>query len=255
MVIALRVGLIVIALVTVVVTNAEYFVPKSVDCRKSVSWEETAPHGAIWKTETIHWQSVPENYSALVGWINAATAVPCADSETPRPSVEIRKFSIIAIAPDGTETVIETVDPRDQGRFVGRLFPRVPRWFGETEGRNELEITSGNEDGLFIGLEAVPLRVYHAWTEPRIRIDPANRYALEVEARISETARFQFGIDYWRDMVADYAGWDPECTRSNNCEGLVSNWQGGTNGEFQTFRAPEHSFSHAKETVPEAVSE
>lgn len=238
MVIALRVGLVVIALVTVIVTNVEYFVPKSVDCRKSVVWEGAAPHGAIWNSETIHWDGVPANYSALVGWINAATAIPCFDEEAIRPTVEIRRLSIIAILPDGTERVIETVDPRDTSRFIGRLFPRVPRWFGETEGRNELEITSGNEDGLFISLEPVPLRVYHAWTEPRIAIEPDLQYAIEVEARIADTARLQLGIDYWRDTAADYSGWDPACQTSNNCEGMVSDWYGGTGGEFRSFRAP-----------------
>lgn len=254
MVIALRVGLVLIALVTVVVTNAEYFVPKSIDCRKSVAWEEAAPHGAIWQKETTHWDTVPQGYGALVGWINAATAIPCADAGAERPSIDIRKFSIIAIAPDGSETVVEAVDPRDRSRFVGRLFPRVPRWFGETEGRNELEITSGNEDGLAIGLEAVPLRVYHAWTEPRIAIDPASRYAIEIEARISSTARLQFGVDYWRDAKADYSGWDPQCVRSNNCEGFVSDWQGGTGGEFRTFRGPQYRSSTSEQTVSSGVS-
>ncbi|MFA9261941.1 MAG: hypothetical protein ACEQSB_01090 [Undibacterium sp.] len=238
MTLILRVGLVVIAVITIVAARLEFFMPKSIECRQSVAWNEAAPHGAIWTAETIHWDQVPPGYTTLVGWINAATVIPCADASQTKPAIEIRQIRIIGIEPDGKERLVETIDPRDTGRFVGRIFPRIPHWFGETEGTDDAALLSGGEDGVMLGIDQVPLRVYHAWTNPRVLIDPTLRYAIEIEAKISETARLQLGIDYWRDQDADYAGWDANCIQSNNCEGLVSDWYGSTEGEFRVFRAP-----------------
>lgn len=240
MTVILRIGLVIIAIVSIAYVGSQFIVPLSVKCESSPSWQGSAPHGAIWEKETIHWDHVPAGYFTLVGWVNAATTVPCADESTVTPRVEIRLVRIIARDAAGTETILTEIDPRNQETFVGRLFPRVPKWFGETEGRNEKNIVTISDDRLSLDLGAVPLRVYHGWTEPRIWIDPTSQYFLEIEANITETARLQFGIDYWRDLGSDYAGWDATCERSANCEGWVSNWYGNTYGEFQTFRAPQY---------------
>jgi hypothetical protein len=94
-------------------------------------------------------------------------------------------------------------------------------------------------EALNLRIGRVPLRIYHGWTEPRLVLDPAQRYRLEVEAKITGSARLQFGIDYWRDAKSDYAGWDAACVHSTNCEGWVSDWQSDTADAFRIFRAPE----------------
>ena len=238
MVIVLRAGLVVIAVVTVVITNLEFLVPKSVECRNSVSWKKNAPHGAIWEKETILFEKAPADYTMLVGWINATTTIPCEDTSATRPEITIRKLSIISISESGEQQVVETIDPMDGDRFVGRLFPRIPKWFGETEGRNDSAVAVTTGEGLNLLVSAIPLRVYHGWTEPRIVFDPTLRYGIEIEARISETARLQVGLDYWRDRESDYKGWDATCRSSNNCEAFISDWFGNTGGEFRTFIAP-----------------
>lgn len=234
----LRVGLIVIAVVTVVVIRSVNFMPLSIDCRQTVNWPGSAPHGAIWERETVHWDHVPDGYTTLVGWVNAATAVPCADDAVVTPRIDIRRLRIIASDATGRESVALDISPHQTDFFIGRFFPRIPRWFGETKGEEVAGIASTSEGQLSLDLGRAPLRVYHAWTRPRISLDPALTYRLEVEANISATARLQFGIDYWRDMESDYTGWDPTCTTSANCEGWVSDWYGDTHGTFQTLRAP-----------------
>lgn len=253
MTIVIRVGLAVIAIVSLVYIGSRFIVPLSVKCESSIAWPGSAPQGAIWEKETIHWEHVPANYFTLVGWINATTAVPCADEDAVTPRVEIRKIRIIARDTGGRETVAAEIDPRDTDTFVGRLFPRVPEWFGETEGRNEKNIATRTDDRLSLDLGQVPLRVYHGWTEPRIWIEPNRQYLLEIEANISETARLQVGIDYWRDQNGDYTGWDGTCEHSANCEGWVSNWYGNTYGEFQTFRAPHFTEAGSTQQVTEDI--
>lgn len=240
MTIALRAGLVVIAVITLVFIQAQFVAPLDVKCEYSpVVWPGSAPHGAIWEHETVHFGQAPEGYSALVGWINAVTAVPCSDENAPSPRVEIRALRIIAKNQLGNERIIAEIDPREKKQLVGRLFPRVPQWFGETEGKSEIDITERRIDRLTLDLGRAPLRVYHAWTEPRITIDPTDEHFIEIEASITETARLQVGIDYWRDLSSDYAGWDATCTSSMNCEGWVSDWYGNTYGEFKTFRSPQ----------------
>lgn len=238
MTIAIRAGLIVIAVVTLVLVRAQFVTPLDVKCEVSSIWPGSAPHGAIWERETVHFERVPEGYATLVGWINAATAVPCSDESAVTPRVEIRTLRLIARNPAGVERVLAEIDPRERDHFIGRLFPRIPEWFGETEGKSEVALASAYDEALVLDLGRAPLRVYHAWTEPRIMIDPMDQHFIEIEANITETARLQVGVDYWRDMRSDYAGWDATCQASANCEGWVSDWYGNTYGAFQTFRAP-----------------
>ena len=252
MTIAIRAGLVIIAVVTLVLIRAQFVTPLDVKCETSSVWPGSAPHGAIWERETIHFERVPAGYTTLVGWINAATAVPCSDESAVIPRVEIRTFRIIERHADGSERSVAEIDPREHDRFVGRLFPRVPEWFGETEGKSEIVLAKNQADRLALDIGRAPLRVYHAWTEPRIMIDPDNQYFIEIEANITETARLQVGIDYWRDMQSDYAGWDATCSASTNCEGWVSDWYGNTYGEFQTFRAPHFTANGGERSATES---
>lgn len=238
MTIVIRAGLVVIAVVTLVLIRAQFIAPLDVRCETASVWPGSAPHGAIWERETIHFEGVPDGYVTLVGWINAVTAVPCSDESAVTPRIEIRTLRLIARNAAGVERVLAEIDPRERAHFVGRLFPRVPEWFGQTEGKNEVSLASVHDEALVLDLGRAPLRVYHAWTEPRIMIDPRDQHFIEIEANITETARLQVGVDYWRDMRSDYTGWDDTCSASTNCEGWVSNWYGNTYGEFQTFRAP-----------------
>lgn len=229
----------IIVLAGFVMLRSMFFMPLSTPCQQTITWSGSAPHGAIWRQETVHWDQVPAGYTTLVGWMNAVTDVPCADEERTSPRIVIRRFRILSQDSSGREQIEREIELGRADSFIGRLFPRTPHWFSETKGSRVVKGVVNHTDGrLTLNLTAVPLRVYHAWTDPRIPIDPERHYFIEGEVNITGTARLQVGIDYWRDMNSDYQGWDSTCALSNNCEGWVSDWYGDTGGKFRTFRAP-----------------
>ena len=123
------------------------------------------------------------------------------------------------------------------------MFPRLSddgkeAWFGPGKGSNDFHIDQINGGSFAVDLTQASRRIYHAWTDPRTEAKPGAQYFVEVVAKISGSARLQLGVDYWRDMTADYNGYDVTCHASNNCEVWVSDWYGDTKGEFVTLRAP-----------------
>lgn len=201
---------------------------------------ERVPHGAIWKKESIFVGTTPEAFSSVVGWINVASALPCMPGMT-EAVIEIRSLKLIEQDASGSETVIKEI------RFVSEmeaakaiesgLFPRVPTWFGETEGSTDMAIDMIQDGAWRIDPGQASLRVYHAWTAPRSVARPGARYFVEAETKIRGAARLQLGIDYWRDATVPYNGYDKSCQK-NNCEAWVSDWYSDTHGKFVTIRAP-----------------
>lgn len=198
------------------------------------------PNGALWKQETIRQKTAPEGFETAVGWINAATESPCVTSRT-AAEIEIRSIRLIARTNGtGRETIVKEVMFEGDGAsaFERALFPRVPKWFGETTGSNDQAIDRV-QDGIFaVDLAQASRRVYHGWTAPRSPIEPNAVYFVEVTAKITGEARLQLGVDYWRDANVPHNGYDDYCNGTNNCEAWISDWYGDTGGKFETFRAP-----------------
>lgn len=201
----------------------------------------SVPHGAIWEKETIRQKTVPEGFGAAVGWINAATELPCVTQKT-TAQIEIQSMKLIKHdTATGNETVAKEVvfDGNDPGgAFERALFPRVPRWFGPVEGSQDQTIDQVKEGVFSIDLAQASRQVYHGWTAPRSPAEPNATYFFEVTAKITGAARLQMGVDYWRDPNAPYNGYDDHCNGTNNCEAWISGWYGDTEGQFVTFRAP-----------------
>lgn len=200
--------------------------------------QDIVPEGALWRKETLHFLSPPEGFHTFVGWINAATISPCAESTTPPPTIEIHSLKIITIGPGENDIASQEIPLLDSEHFVGRLFPRFPQWFDQTQGWSETNILRENNGDLLIDLSTVPLRVYHAWSNPRTMVGPDQKTFLEAEVRITGTARLQLGLDYWRDETVDYNGYDIHCIQSNNCEAWVSDWFSNTGGEMISLTVP-----------------
>lgn len=222
------------------------------------------PQGAIWKAEHQHpgRATVVPEYSALIGWINVATALPCA-TKTPA-TVEIRSFKVIEQDARGKERIVSQLRFDGSTALDSNLFPRcakdsnghpnqcLSKWFGETTGTGEANAASVNGQAYVIDVSQMPRRNFHGWLQPRIPATKGMRYVVEVEARVMGTARLQLGVDWWRDQSADYAGWDAECHKpdsakkkagqpANNCESWIGSWVGDTGGQWKTFRAPNGS--------------
>lgn len=201
---------------------------------------ERVPHGAIWQKESIFVPTPPEAFSSVVGWINVVSALPCMPGKVPAV-IEIRSMKLIERDKSGSETVIKDiqfVSEMEAAKAVeSGLFPRVPTWFGETEGSTDMAIDMIQDGAWRIDPGQASLRVYHAWTAPRSAARPGAHYFVEVETKIHGAARLELGIDYWRDAAAPYNGYDKSCQK-NNCEAWVSDWYGDTKGQFVTIRAP-----------------
>lgn len=201
------------------------------------------PEGAIWQKETIRRETAPQDFGAIVGWINAATVAPCVVKQSVA-QIEVRSIKLIQYEKaTNRETVIKEVTFSDSGipTFERALFPRIPNWFGEAEGsrvRFYQDIDKINNNVLFIDLAKISRRIYHGWTAPRSSTNQNALYFLEVTAKITGEARLQIGTDYWHDVNAPYNGYDENCNGTNNCEAWISDWYGDTKGQFVTFRAP-----------------
>lgn len=197
------------------------------------------PQGAIWKAETIREADTPQGYWTAVAWVNAATALPCNVTDVPA-TIEIRAIRFIEQdLATKKESIIQTVS-FDQNRngFQGGLFQRQPAWFGPGEGGNAERLESYQSPALLVDLGQAPQRVYHGWTNPRTDVKPNTRHIVEAEVRITGAARFQLGVDYWRDRETDYNGYDSTCQKSANCEAWIGKWYGDTNGKWKTIRSP-----------------
>lgn len=200
---------------------------------------KTVPMNATWKRETFIKEADTTGYTTFVGWINAMTALPCA-SERIGATVEIRSIRLIERTSDGAESVVHTVDFGGDElvaakAFEGSLLDRTPK---VGKGANDFHIDRIENGSFVIDLNQASRRMYHGWTNRRTEAKPGAKYFVEADVRIVGAARLQFGVDYWRDMTADYAGYDKTCQKSNNCEVWISDWYGDTKGEFVTLRAP-----------------
>lgn len=200
---------------------------------------KTVPMNAPWKQETFIEGADTKGYTTFVGWINAMTALPCA-SEKIGATVEIRSIRLIERTAEGIESVVHMVDFGGDElaaakAFEGTLLDRTPK---EGKGATDLRIDHIEKGSFVIDLNKASRRMYHAWTNRRTEAKPGAKYFVEADVRIVGAARLQFGVDYWRDMTADYAGYDRTCHTSNNCEVWISDWYGDTKGNFVTIRAP-----------------
>jgi hypothetical protein len=149
---------------------------------------------------------------------------------------------VLAVDPGGaTASVADASEEysRASGSLTvgeGALWSRVPRCAPVVSSNAIAQSTLGN--GLLrIDLASTPSLIAHWWT-PRGTAVAGKRYVVEARYRVTGQAAIQFGIDYWRTKSAPYAGWDPTCSSSNNCEAWVSGWVGDTGGQFVTRRFP-----------------
>jgi hypothetical protein len=200
--------------------------------------KKLVPHGALWKKATILHASAPEGYNAAVAWINVATVFPCRDIQDPA-LIEIRSIKIIEQKTAAEEVIFEKIFETDEHQgWDGALFKRQPYWFGPGEGKigGVGIFTTG---GLVVNARQIPQNIYHGWTNPRVLVNREVQQVVEMEVRITGSARMQIGMDYWRDLDSDYNGYDPNCQASNNCEAWIGDWYGDTHGEFVTIRSPQ----------------
>lgn len=180
-------------------------------------------------------------FTHLVGMYNVVSTDRC-DRGTPA-TVELRSFKIIETdAKTGKTEVVQTIAFDDAAwanphGLEYTLFYRKP-WFTSGVPAHQ-PIVVAREGGVYwINAQFVPKAIIHGWTKPRVEAKRNRRYAIEVEVRVSQGARLQLGMDYWRGSAVNYNGWSEGCRTSNNCQAWLSDWLGDTAGQFITWRVP-----------------
>lgn len=197
------------------------------------------PFGAQHQKEVIWRGTAPEGFHSVLALMQVVTIAPCSGQ---KGEIAIRAIRLIERNPStGNEMVASEVtdfsDLAGKTQFKGELFSRFPTWYsGGSSQPNENTLKHDGRE-LVINVAEAPTQIYHGWTEPQVSAKPGMNYLVEMEVKISGSARLQMGIDYWRKAGLKFNGWDGTCQKSNNCEGYLSNWYGPTD-DYQTIRVP-----------------
>lgn len=199
------------------------------------------PFGAQHSKETVWRKTAPEDFHAVLALMQVVSVAPCDLQADQEAKLSIRAIRLIERDPKtGNESVVSEVrnfsDQQGEFRFDGELYSRIPTWYSGASSKPTTQL-SKEDKVLTIDLGKSPKKIFHGWTDPKVATKPGMNYLVEMEVKISGSARLQMGIDYWREIESSYNEFDQSCEKSNNCEGSLSNWFGPTDG-WQTIRAP-----------------
>lgn len=201
----------------------------------------TVPIGAQHRKETIWRATAPDDFHAVLALMQVTSVTPCALVPEKESILAIRAMRLIEYNPNtGEETIVSTVTDfsgeSDNFRFDGEFYSKIPVWYSGHPSKPTTELKR-EKDVLTIDLTQTPRLLFHGWTDPKVSTTPGMHYFVEMEVRISGSARLQMGVDYWREIGSAYNVFDQTCQKSNNCEGYLSQWFGPTD-DWQTLRAP-----------------
>ncbi len=198
------------------------------------------PDGAIWKGEKVIRQQVPAGFSekpAAVGWAQVATTTEQGGQDG---IAFIDYLRLIEVGEHGNEKIIAEENYEENNSLSldkkkGGLYGRQPSWFAND--KHEPIQNSCLENG-FLVLKAyeTPEKILHWWTA-RAEVKNGSRHVVEARFKLQGKVCLQLGLDYWKDLKADWNGWHKECVGTNNCEGFISDWHCSSDG-FKTIRAP-----------------
>jgi hypothetical protein len=204
--------------------------------RRSVPYGAQHPEEIVWRGET------PAGFQAVLPLMQVVTVAPCTLEENQSAEVALRAIRLIERDQNDQDRVVsEVVNFSESGEtsFTGKLFSRFPYWYdAQQQPMNPADMLRYDKSELTIDIGRSPDHIYHGWTEPQVEARPGMRYLVEMEVNISEFARLQMGVDYWRTIGAKDIGWNKNCDETtNHCEGHLSRWFGPTEG-WQTLRSP-----------------
>ncbi len=196
------------------------------------------PDGAIWHNQTLKQVYTPNNFNAVLGWLQAATITPIFSNDSGIIYVDYMK--LIEVTSNIEKTVyfedynMTTIRPLNLNE--GGLYKRFPKWF--VDNSHTKIMSSSIENGVLkIIVSDTPDRIVHWWTS-RVKTLTNSKYLLEIKVKIKGKISLQLGSDFWRELDSPYNGFDPNCITSNNCEAWISDWYSDTNDEFIIIKAP-----------------
>ncbi len=196
------------------------------------------PDGAIWKQQNVLRQKAPAGFSTAVAWAQVATTTE-QGGEGGIAFVDFLR--LIEINEQGDEKIIteENYDQSDSpflDKKKGGLYSRQPNWFADD--KHQPIQNSCLENGcLVLKAEETPDKILHWWTS-RAEVKNGSHHVVEAKFKLQGKICLQLGLDYWKDLKADWNGWHKECVGTNNCEGFIGNWYCSSSYGFITVRTP-----------------
>ena len=187
------------------------------------SQEFFAPAESVHQTAYYSYETAPEGFTAVVGWMQAIDIEGMGEPS----QVEVDWMRVYATV-DNTDTILleDTFDSHTPAMDYYGLYSRDPWFVGDVLGDMPFTVENGT---LVLEPDTNPDAVYHWWNTTRSIVpEDADRIWFEARVRIIGGAGVQAGIDYWKDLYAEYAGYNV-----NNTEAGVSDWFGNITDDWQ----------------------
>jgi len=183
------------------------------------------PVEAVHKQAYFNYLTPPVGFTAAVGWMQAIDI----DGKGNPCKVEVDWMRLHAVVNGADNLILEdTFNSRTGDMAYYGLYSRNP-WF-DSDNEHPMPFDVANST-LIMEPNLHPDRVYHWWNTARTIVPQgATRIWFEARVRITGGAGVQAGIDYWKDLAAQWAGLD-----INNTEAGASDWFGNVTTDWQVI--------------------
>lgn len=182
-----------------------------------------APSESPRKTAYFSYAIPPTGFTAVVGWMMAIDIQGKGISS----KVEVDWMRLHAVV-DGNDMILyeDNFDALAPAMNNFGLYIRNP-WFDGNQ-HTAMPFTIENSR-LVIEPSRYPQKVFHWWNTSRSIVPKGtSRVWFEASIRITGGAGVQAGIDYWKNLTVDWAGYNV-----NNIEAGVSDWFGNSTNDWQ----------------------
>ncbi len=203
-------------------------------CNSSLAPPSYAPAESPQKVAYFRYAIPPLGFTAVVGWMQAIDI----HGKGSTCKVEVDWMRLHALV-DGIDTILYEDNFKSYVPAMNyyRLYDRKP-WFKDNE--NTIMPFTIENSSLVMEPSLYPQRIFHWWNTSRSMVKKnTSRIWFEARVRITGDAGVQAGIDYWKDLNADWAGYDV-----NNTEAGASNWFGNSTDDWQIISVGQPLMCH-----------
>jgi len=194
---------------------------------------DSTPEGSPWPIGHANHPIPPSSfYGAAVIWFQSA--IISSDPHSPQTGmITVDSYEIVEIDRENNQSIVLSTEEYDQdqseglicifpsGQCDGAIYKRIPTWFPDGDYHTAIENSTISNGKL--SLPVANSGIVHWWS-PRFHLNnPDSRYGVRMRIRITGDIGFQLGMDFWRDLTANWSGDSGACIY-NNCESWVSPW-------------------------------
>lgn len=203
--------------------------PAPTDSPSTPQWVVAGDTG-FFAQEAIHYYDlsglIAAGYDHLVGMINATTMYPCSRGKPANFGLNaLRLEHFDARSGKWVEDQVVTFGrgyDRPNGLRSGVWF-REPYWFTSGKPSVQPDLVAIANQTYTVDLAPATKGVFHAWTNPRLKVVPGYKYRIRAVVTTNGDACFQIGLDAWKGTDSPDLGYGV-----NNVQVALSNWLCGT---------------------------